>query len=106
MDHTKISAEEKAYQKIPVINDFKDRNGNDIMMQQIQRNYDQIKADAQVIINEEMRRIKNDPELRKRLGLEDEKGNHDKWRGNWRIYTPPDRIIEKDAVYLKLEIEK
>ena len=74
VDHTKVSAEEKAYQKIPVINDFKDRNGNDIMMQQIQRNYDQIKADAQVIINEEMRRIKNDPELRKRLGLEDEKG--------------------------------
>ena len=73
VDHTKISAEEKAYQKIPVINDFKDRNGNDIMMQQIQRNYDQIKADAQAIINEEMRRIKNDPELRKRLGLEDEK---------------------------------
>lgn len=74
VDHTKISAEEKAYQKIPVINDFKDRNGNDIMMQQIQRNYDQIKADAQTIINEEMRRIKNDPELRKRLGLEDERG--------------------------------
>ena len=74
VDHTKISAEEKAYQKIPVINDFKDRNGNDIMMQQIQRNYDQIKADAQAIINEEMQRIKNDPELRKRLGLEDEKG--------------------------------
>ena len=74
VDHTTISAEEKAYQKIPVINDFKDRNGNDIMMQQIQRNYDQIKADAQAIINEEMRRIKNDPELRKRLGLEDEKG--------------------------------
>lgn len=74
VDHTRISAEEKAYQKIPVISDFKDRNGNDIMMQQIQRNYDQIKADAQAIINEEMRRIKNDPELRKRLGLEDEKG--------------------------------
>ena len=74
VDHARISAEEKAYQRVPVINDFKDRNGNDIMMQQIQRNYDQIKADAQAIINEEMRRIKNDPELRKRLGLEDEKG--------------------------------
>ena len=44
------------------------------MMQQIQRNYDQIKADAQVIINEEMRRIKNDPQDPNRLGLEDEKG--------------------------------
>ena len=74
VDHARISAEEKAYRRIPVINDFKDRNGNDIMMQQIQRNYDQIKADAQAIINEEMRRIKNAPELRKRLGLEGEKG--------------------------------
>ena len=51
VDHVKISAEEKAYRKIPIINDFKDRNGDDIMMQQIQRNYDQIKADAQAIIN-------------------------------------------------------
>ena len=78
VDHTKISAEEKAYQKIPVINDFKDRNGNDIMMQQIQRNYDQIKADAQAIINEEMDRIKRDPELCKRLGLDDEKSSKKK----------------------------
>lgn len=56
--------------KIPVINTFKDSKGNDIMLQQIQRNYDQIKADAQVIINDEMERIKNDPELCERLGIE------------------------------------
>ena len=49
--------------KIPVINRFKDSEGNDIMLQQIQRNYDQIKADAQAIINDEMERIKSDPEL-------------------------------------------
>ena len=73
VDHARVSAEEKAYKKIPIINEFKDRDGNDIMMQQIQRNYDQIKADAQAIINEEMDRIKNDPELCKRLGLDDEK---------------------------------
>lgn len=85
VDHTKISAEEKAYQKIPVINDFKDRNGNDIMMQQIQRNYDQIKADAQAIINEEMRRIKmilnsvNDWVWK--MKKERSPTNHDKWRG-------------------------
>lgn len=42
------------------------------MMQQIQRNYDQIKLDAQAIINEEMDRIKNDPELCERLGLKKE----------------------------------
>ncbi len=70
VDHTKVSAEEKAYKKIPIINTFLDKNGNDIMLQQIQRNYDQIKADAQVIINEEMERIKNDPELCERLGIE------------------------------------
>ena len=70
VDHAKVSAEEKAYKKIPVINTFKDSEGNDIMLQQIQRNYDQIKADAQAIINDEMERIKSDPELCERLGIE------------------------------------
>ena len=78
VDHARVSAEEKAYKKIPIINEFKDRDGNDIMMQQIQRNYDQIKADAQAIINEEMDRIKRDPELCKRLGLDDEKSSKKK----------------------------
>ena len=79
VDHAKVSAEEKAYKRIPVINDFKDESGNDIMLQQIQRNYDQIKADAQVIINEEMERIKSDPELCERLGLKtkDEKADEE-----------------------------
>jgi len=71
VDHARVSAEEKAYKKIPVINAFKDRDGNDIMLQQIQRNYDRIKADAQAIVNEEMERIKADPELCKRLGLKE-----------------------------------
>ena len=73
VDHAAVSAEEKAYRKIPFINEFKDKDGNDIMMQQIQRNNDQIKSDAQAIINDEMDRIKNDPELCKRLGLDNEK---------------------------------
>lgn len=79
VDHAKVSEEERNYRKIPVINGFKDKDGNDILMEQIQRNYDQIKADAQAIINEEMERIKNDPELCKRLGLDmdDEEGGED-----------------------------
>ena len=79
VDHAKVSAEEKAYKRIPVINDFKDESGNDIMLQQMQRNYDQIKADAQAIINEEMERIKSDPELCERLGLKtkDEKADEE-----------------------------
>ena len=69
VDHARVSAEEKAYKRIPVINAFRDKDGNDIMLQQIQRNYDRIKADAQAIVNEEMQRIKSDPELCERLGL-------------------------------------
>ena len=72
VDHEKGSGKEKNYRKIPVINEFRDREGNDIMTQQIGRNYDRIKADAQAIINMEMERIKNDPELCRRLGLENE----------------------------------
>ena len=72
VDHEKVSGEEKNYKKIPVINEFRDREGNDIMTQQIGRNYDRIKADAQAIINMEMERITNDPELCRRLGLENE----------------------------------
>ena len=75
VDHAKVSAEEKAYKKIPVINAFRDRDGNDIMLQQIQRNYDRIKADAQAIVNEEMERIKADPELCERLGLKENDEN-------------------------------
>ena len=71
VDHARVSAEEKAYKKIPVINAFRDRDGKDIMLQQIQRNYDRIKADAQAIVNEEMERIKADPELCERLGLKE-----------------------------------
>ena len=79
VDHAKVNEEERNYKKIPIINGFKDKDGSDILMEQIQRNYDQIKADAQAIINEEMERIKNDPELCKRLGLdmEDEEGEED-----------------------------
>ena len=76
VDHAKVSAEEKAYKPIPVINEFRDNDGKDIMMQQIKRNYDQIKADAQVIVNTEMERIKSDPELCKRLGLENNLQEH------------------------------
>lgn len=75
VDHAKVGAEERAYMKIPVINEFRDKDGNDVMAQQIQRNYDRIKADAQAIINDEMERIKGDPELCRRLGLGNDNAN-------------------------------
>ena len=72
MDSAKVNAEMKAYKKIPIVNEFKDEEGNDIMQEQIERNYSRIKDEVEQIVQDEMERIKNDPELRKRL-LPDEK---------------------------------
>lgn len=72
VDSAKVSAETKAYKKIPIVNEFKDEYGNDIMQEQIERNYSRIKDEVEQIVQDEMERIKADPELRKRL-LPDEK---------------------------------
>lgn len=64
VDSEKVATETKAYKKIPVINEFKDEDGNDIMQQQIDRNYSRIKADVLQIIEEEMARIANNPDLK------------------------------------------
>ena len=76
VDSAKVSAETKAYKKIPIVNEFKDENGNDIMQEQIERNYSRIKDEGEQIVQDEMERIKADPELRKRL-LPDEKDEED-----------------------------
>ena len=77
VDSAKVSEEMKAYKKIPVINEFRDADGNDIMQQQIDRNYSQIKADVLQIIEEEMERIKNDPELRHLIPQQEGEENND-----------------------------
>ena len=74
VDSTKVNAEMKAYKKIPIVNEFKDENGNDIMQEQIERNYSRIKEEVEQIVQDEMERIKNDPVLRKRL-LPDDNDN-------------------------------
>jgi len=76
VDSAKVSAETKAYKKIPIVNEFKDENGNDIMQEQIERNYSRIKDEVEQIVQDEMERIKADPELRKRL-LPEEKDEED-----------------------------
>ncbi len=68
VDNAAVAAETKAYRPIPVINEFRDAAGNDIMQQQIQRNYDKIKADVMDIVEEELQRIKADPNLKHLLG--------------------------------------
>ena len=75
VDSAKVNAEMKAYKKIPIVNEFKDENGNDIMQEQIERNYNRIKEEVEQIVQDEMERIKADPVLRKRLLPEDNNDN-------------------------------
>ncbi|SEK59557.1 conjugal transfer protein MobC [Parapedobacter koreensis] len=63
VDNEKVSAETKAYKKIPQILSFADEHGNDNMKQVIEANYRQVKADVVHIVESEMERIKNDPNL-------------------------------------------
>ncbi len=63
VDADKVKREESAYKKIPVITDFTDENGIDRMKEQIQENYNRIKADVKQIVAEELQRIQNDPAL-------------------------------------------
>ena len=63
VDADKVKREEAAYKKIPVITDFTDAQGNDRMKEQIQENYNRIKADVKQIVADELQRIANDPEL-------------------------------------------
>jgi hypothetical protein len=55
VDNAKVAAETKAYKKIPVIADFTDDAGNDVMQQVIEHNYNQIKADVKQIVADELR---------------------------------------------------
>ena len=63
VDNEKVAAETKAYQKIPQILSFVDENGVDNMKQEIESNYKRIKSDIVHIVESEIERIKNDPNL-------------------------------------------
>jgi uncharacterized protein with ATP-grasp and redox domains len=63
VDNAAVARETKAYKKIPQIVDFCDENGADRMQEQIDANYNQIKADVKQIVADELTRIENDPEL-------------------------------------------
>ena len=64
VDTDKVKREESHYQPIPIINDFKDANGNDCMKQAIQDNYNQIKEDVKQIVKDELDRIAADENLK------------------------------------------
>lgn len=61
VDNAKVATETKAYQKIPIIANFVNEEGVDMMNAEIDSNYKQIKLDVQKIVDNELDRIKNDP---------------------------------------------
>ena len=63
VDKEKVTSETKAYQKIPEILSFINEHGEDRMKQEIESNYRQIKSDILRIVESEMERINNDPNL-------------------------------------------
>ena len=64
VDTDKVKREESHYQPIPIVNDFKDTDGNDCMKQAIQDNYNRIKEDVKLIVKDELGRIANDENLK------------------------------------------
>ena len=64
VDTNKVKREESHYQPIPIINDFKDADGNDCMKQAILDNYNQIKEDVKLIVKDELERIAGDESLK------------------------------------------
>ena len=63
VDNEKVAAETKAFKPIPVIAEFVDDDGNDVMQQIIEHNYNQIKADVKQIVADELARIADYPKL-------------------------------------------
>ena len=64
VDSTKVSAEMKAYQPIPIIAEFTNEDGSDNLKETIEANYKCVKQDILTLVASEMERIKNDPHLK------------------------------------------
>ncbi|WP_270212912.1 conjugal transfer protein MobC [Phocaeicola coprocola] len=67
VDSAKVSAEMKVYKKIPVIAEFTDNDGKDILRETIDSNYRRVKQEIIALVESETERIKNDSELSRLL---------------------------------------
>ena len=64
VDSAKVSAEMKAYQPIPVIVDFTNKDGFDNLKEAIEANYKRVKQEVFSLVDAETERIKTDPTLK------------------------------------------
>lgn len=67
VDNAKVAKETAAYRPIPILTDFTNENGEDMMEQEIKANYDRVKTEVREIVERELQRIAGDPELSKLL---------------------------------------
>jgi hypothetical protein len=63
VDNEAVAREVKAYKEIPDMATFDDKDGNDTMQEEIERNYNQVKEDVKQIVADELARIESDPQL-------------------------------------------
>ena len=63
VDSAKVSAEMKTYHPIPVIVEFADEEGKDILKETIEENYKRVKREVLNLVGKETERIKSDPAL-------------------------------------------
>ena len=63
VDSDKVSVEMKAYQPIPIIADFKNKDGLNKQKESIEANYRKVKEEILSLVDSEIMRIKNDPKL-------------------------------------------
>ena len=63
VDSSKVSAEIKAYQPIPIIADFQNEDGSDNLKETIEANYKRVKQEVLSLVDSEVERIKANPGL-------------------------------------------
>jgi len=64
VDVAKVSAEAKAYQPIPIIAEFLNKDGSDNLNETIEANYKRVKQEILSLVESEIERIKNDANLK------------------------------------------
>lgn len=64
VDAAKVAAETKAYQPIPIIAEFLNEDGSDSLSETIEANYKCVKQDILSLVASEIKRIKNDANLK------------------------------------------
>ena len=64
VDSAKVSAEMKVYQPIPIIAEFTNEDGSDNLKETIEANYKRVKQEVLNLVDSEIERIKNDPNLK------------------------------------------